>query len=355
MKRRVFLASTLASASLPPNTLAQTLRKVAHIGWVTAQQASSLATNLEAFRAGLAALGYVEGQNFVIDIRYADDDYSRVPQLARELERLPVDVLIAQSGAAFEVRDLGLTVPVVYVMSADPVSAGFAESMSHPRDNMTGLTFMAFELAGKRLELLKEIIPDFKRVAIVGNPEHPGAHLERAFSEDTALRLGLVIAYFPTPNRDALIAALTAIGKDPPQAISILADGFAMTNRDILIDFANSHHIPAVSGWPAFAQAGALFTYGPRLTDSSSPAGELCRSHPERREAGRPSGRAAEQFSIHRQPADRKGSGTDGSASGARASRRRYRMSVAGVRPRRPLFQKGLHRLVCRRGAATAG
>jgi len=127
---------------------------------------------------------------------------------------------------------------------------------------------MAVELNGKRLDLLKDIIPKLRRVAVIGNPEHPGAHLERGFSEETGRQLGLTIDYFPTETRDKLTTALAAMADDPPQALSILADGFAIQNRQTIIDFAMSKHIPAISGWPIFAQSGALFTYGPKVADS---------------------------------------------------------------------------------------
>jgi len=266
VNRRTFLAAIPAAVCSPRAIAAEGGTKVHRIGWLTAQRAASLAPYLDAFRSGLADLGYVEGRNLVIEYRYGDDAIERVPELAAELVRIPVDLIVAQGAAAFEIH--GLAVPVVYGISADPVSSGFAESLARPRGNMTGLTFMAVEMNGKRLELLREIIPELRRVAIIGNPEHPGAHLERAFSEAAGRRLGLEIAYFPTRNGDELTAAFEAIAEDPPQAISVLADGFAVQNRWNIIDFAMSRHVPVISGWPVFAQSGALCTYGPRLTES---------------------------------------------------------------------------------------
>jgi putative tryptophan/tyrosine transport system substrate-binding protein len=188
--------------------------------------------------------------------------------LSADLARLPVDLIVAQGAAAFEIRGLGLPVPVVFSMSADPVSAGFADSLARPRGNMTGVTLMAVEFNGKRLELLQEIVPDLRRVAILGNPEHPGAHLERAFSEETAQRLGIAIEYLLTRTREELTSVLTTIDAQPPQAISLLADGFAIQNRQTIIDFAMRHRMPVISGWPIFARSGAVCTYGPRLTES---------------------------------------------------------------------------------------
>src|SRR5438132_6173531 len=227
MKRRVFVASLVAMAAMPRTGTAQGAARVIRVGWLTAQQASGLVPYVDAMRTALADLGYVEGRNLVIEFRYGDDVIERVPELAAELVRLPVDLIVAQGAAAFEVHKLALPIPVVFSMSADPVSAGFVDSLTRPRGNMTGVTLMAMELSGKRLELLRDIAPAVRRVAVVGNPEHPGAHLERAYSEERGRRLDLVIDYVPTPTRDALTKAFATMSANPPQAISVLPDGFA--------------------------------------------------------------------------------------------------------------------------------
>jgi putative ABC transport system substrate-binding protein len=268
VKRRAFLGSVLATAILSGSVRAQAAPKAVRIGWLTAQQASSLTPYLAAMRTGFSELGYVEGRNLTIEYRYGDDAIERVPDLAAELIKLGVDLMIVQGAAVPIVSQIGLKIPVVYVFSGDPVSAGLADSLARPRGNMTGLTLMAAELNGKRLEMLRDIVPDLRRVAIIANSEHPGVELERAYSEDIARRLGLKIQYFPTPTRDELAAALTSMATEPPQAISLFADGFAVQNRQSIIDFATSHRAPVVSGWPVFAQSGALCTYGPLQADS---------------------------------------------------------------------------------------
>jgi putative ABC transport system substrate-binding protein len=235
---------------------------------LTAQQEASLTPYIAAMRAGLADLGYVEGRNLTIEYRFGDDALERVPALAAELVKLPVDLIVAQGAAVSEISELKLPVPVVYVYSGDPVSAGFADSLARPRGNMTGLTFMAAEFNGKRLEMLHDIIPDLRRVAIVANSEHPGSDLERAYSEIVARRLGVAIEYYPTRSRAELTDAFNTMAANPPQAISLFADGFAVVNRQSIIDFATAHKAPVVSGWPVFAHSGALCTYGPRLVDS---------------------------------------------------------------------------------------
>jgi putative tryptophan/tyrosine transport system substrate-binding protein len=195
MKRRDFLASALAMAVLPRKLAAQVAPKAARIGWLTAQQESSLTPYLAAMRAGFSDLGYVEGRNLTIDYRYGNDAVERIPELAAELVKLPVDVIVVQGAAVSEVSELGLPVPIVYVFSGDPVAAGFADALAQPRKNMTGLTFMAAEFHGKRLEILRDVVPDLRRVAIVANSEHPGSQIERAYSEEAGRKLGLAIQY----------------------------------------------------------------------------------------------------------------------------------------------------------------
>ena len=268
MRRRDFLASAVATAAMPRILAAQGLPKVARIGWLTAQNELSLTPYLAVMRQGFAEMGYREGGNLAIEYRFANDVIERVPELAAALVKLPVDIIIAQGAAVSEISNLGLAIPVVFIFSADPVSAGLADSLARPRGNMTGLTFMAAELNGKRLEILRDINPDLRRVAIIANSEHRGVHLERANSEEVGRRLGLTIGYYPTPTRDKLDDALAAMAADPPQAVSLFSDGFAVQNRQRIIDFATTRRVPVIAAWPIFARSGAICSYGPRLSES---------------------------------------------------------------------------------------
>jgi putative ABC transport system substrate-binding protein len=267
MKRRLFLAG-LSTTFLPRGLVAQDGASSKRIGWLTAQRPPSLAPYLDAFRAGLSELGYTEGSNLHIEYRYGDDDIQRVPELAESLLRVPVALIVAQGAAASAVRRLRLNIPVIFVFSADPVSAGFAESLSRPTGNMTGMTHMAAEMNGKRLEILREILPDLQHVALIANPEHPGEQLERRYCEEVAGRLGLSLSYFPTRTAPDLTAAFEFIASGPARGICVFADGFAVQNRGRIIEFATSQRIPVVSGWRVFAESGAICTYGPRLTES---------------------------------------------------------------------------------------
>jgi len=270
MRRRDFIAAIGSTTVVPLSAHAQqpASSRVARVGWLTAQRADSLTPFIEALRAGFVDLGYVEGRNLTLVFRYGDDQVSRVPELAAQLTQIPVDVVLAQGAAVSVLNKLDLPLPVVFASSGDPVAAGFARSLFRPGKNMTGVTFMADDLNGKRLELLRELIPTMTRVAIIANPEHPGEHQERAYSERRAEQMSIGIDYHPTRSTEELEAALRNIAADPPQAISLFADGFAIQNRERIIQFGLSHKIPVISGWPVFAQSGAICTYGPRLTES---------------------------------------------------------------------------------------
>jgi putative ABC transport system substrate-binding protein len=267
MRRRAFLAG-LGTSLFPSISRAQGGVAGSRIGWLTAQRPASLAPYLDAFRAGLSDLGWSEGDNLHIEYRYGDDDVGRIPELAASLLQVPVALIVAQGSAAPAVRRLRLSTPVVYVFSADPVSAGFAETLSRPTGNMTGITHMAAEMNGKRLEMLREFSPELKYVALVANPEHPGEQLERAYCENVAQRLGLSLAYHATRTSADLTSAFDAIAAGPVRGICVFADGFAVQNRGQIAAFGISQKIPVISGWRVFAESGALCTYGPRLEAS---------------------------------------------------------------------------------------
>jgi putative ABC transport system substrate-binding protein len=267
MSRRELMAA-LAAAGLPRLAGAQTPPKPARIGWITLSRPEGTAGFIGALRAELADLGYVEGRNLTIEARYGNDAPERLPELIGELVRLPVDVLVSQGPATLVVDKLRLSVPVVYAYSGDPVVAGLAENLARPLRNMTGQTFMSIDLNGKRLALLHEMMPGLRRIAIVANPMHAGESLERANSEEMAQQLGMTIRYFPTRNRQELDAAFGVLIGDHPEAIVLFPDAFAIQNRQPIVDFGMSQRVPVVSGWAIVAEAGALFTYGPRLTVS---------------------------------------------------------------------------------------
>lgn len=264
--RRSLLALPLAVSALAQPVLAQP--GPARIGWLTAQRESSLAPFIPALRAGLVERNLVDGRDIRLDFRFGGDDAARVPSLLDELLRLPVRVLLVQGAAVAPVIRARPPVPVVFVMSSDPVAAGLAESLSRPPPGVTGITFLSAELNGKRVELLRELRPDLARLAVLSNPAHPGEQLERAEAAAAAARLGLAARFHQARNPGELEAAFAAIAHDGAQGLSVFADGFALQNRAAIARFAADQRVPLVSGWRAFAEAGALVSYGPRLEES---------------------------------------------------------------------------------------
>jgi putative ABC transport system substrate-binding protein len=168
-----------------------------------------------------------------------------VPQLARELVAGGAELLIVQGAAIPDVLKLNLPLPIVFVTSGDPIAAGFAKSLTEPIGNCTGVTFMGFELLGKRLEFLKEVLPTAAHVTVLGNPLHPGSDIERASSEAAGGRLGISIDFIATPNQEVLATARATLARTRPDAISLLPDGFALAHRKPIMAIADELRIPS--------------------------------------------------------------------------------------------------------------
>ncbi len=239
----------------------------ARIGFISANEGGA-SDFVAAFRDGLAASGYREGENVQLELRYANDAMERIPELVAELERRGVALIVTHAAATPIVVKSQRTIPVVYEFSADPVATGIATDLAHPLYSATGITLMRAELNSKRLELLHEILPQLRRAAVIANPLHAGEGGERADLKEKARQLDIQLTFFATPSRAELEAALSRMAADPPQAIIAFSDGFVVQNRKTILDFAMSRRLPVVSGWAMMAKSGALCTYGPRLVES---------------------------------------------------------------------------------------
>src|SRR5437763_3972716 len=269
MKRRRFLASGLALAGLPRITAAQFPSKLSRVGWLIGGSAEGSALFLDALRAGLADHGYVEGRNLIIEKRYGEDGPEPVvAALAQELERLPVDVLVTQGHATRTVAKEIKSIPIVYVYSADPILAGIAQSLARPGGNATGITLMSVELNGKRVELLREMLPPLERLTVVANPAHSGAEFELQACENAGRQLGIAVRQMLVRNPAELEESFAEIAAGKPGAVTVLPDALVIEKRQRIVDFAMAERIPIISGWKIFAESGALCTYGPRLTES---------------------------------------------------------------------------------------
>lgn len=257
---------------LPP--LVQAVRAIAQantpfrVAWVSMDQATSSSPVLGAFRAGMAALGYVDGQNLAVDTWWADGSVERLEKMRNEILQAKPEVIVAQGGVALgPMLHPMVKTPVVFSMSADPVEAKIVSSYARPGGNVTGITLFAAELAAKRMGYLKEVAPGVKTIAVIANPLHPGARRELQAARDAATKLNVTLRYFPAQNEGELDAALAEIAKTRIGAVLVFADGFALGHADRIAAFALKNRIPVAAGWAPFAQSGNLLTYGPEFAD----------------------------------------------------------------------------------------
>jgi putative ABC transport system substrate-binding protein len=265
MDRRTFIGA-LASGMLivPADLVAQRTGISARVGWLAVSPGPQAApANFQAFRDGMRERGWVEGQNLVLESRWGNRDQASA--LAAELFELKVHVIVAQGPMVFGAKASAGMIPVVFVFSGDPVEAKLIASLAHPGGNLTGVTLLSFELASKRLELLKEASPGLARVAILANLAHPGEQTELRESQAAAQRLGISVQYLPVRGVGDFSAAFDAMEREGSEAIVAFPDLLIMSQANAIAQFAARRRIPSVSGWPEFAAQGNLMTYGPGL------------------------------------------------------------------------------------------
>lgn len=240
-----------------------TPRPVAHIAWISADHGPSSAF-FDSFREGMRNLGYAEGRNLKIDARWGEGSSERVEALTAELIRARPQIIVIQGGSAlFSALRARPPMPVVFIYSGDPVEAKVVDSFARPGRNLTGVTLLSLELVGKRMELLKEVLPGLKRVAILANPQHAGEKNELRVSQGAAKALGLTVEYFAVRTSPELEDALGAIAKSRLEAIVVFPDAFTIRHSERIAAFALSSRIPAISGWSQFVERGNFMSYGP--------------------------------------------------------------------------------------------
>jgi putative ABC transport system substrate-binding protein len=269
--RRGLCLGVAAWAAAPSWRLAHAATQ--RVGFISGGNADDAAAFLAALRADLARRGHIEPQSLAFDVRFADGDLGRIPTFVAELERGQAVVIVTHAVATTLVVQAPRKVPVVYEFSADPVAAGVAADLAHPLFNATGITLMLAELNGKRLDLFKQILPAMRRVGVLANALHPGQERERAVVEDNARKQGLRTSAYTMRSEAELDAALAGLASAPPDGLLVLSDGFVVTHRRKILDFALAHRLPVISGWAVIAESGALCTYGPRLTESFARVG----------------------------------------------------------------------------------
>jgi len=262
MNRRTFLCGlTLGTVGAPLAAAAQQPQKVPQVGILSAFSASA---REEAFRHGLRDLGYVEGQNVALRSRYAQGRFDKLPDLAAELVRLNVDVILASPTEAIRAAQRATkTIPIVMPVSGDPVGSGIVTSLAHPGGNITGLTSVAPELTAKRLELLKTIAPTVSRVSFLANQSTPKRFLTEI--EAAGRILGTQISSVMVEDADELDRAFSAMAK--ARVGGLVVDFVLHEYRRRIADLAIRHRFPTISGPREFAEAGGLMAYGPDYPD----------------------------------------------------------------------------------------
>lgn len=268
MDRRTFVVSISVGLIAAPASTRSQGRKAARIGWVGGWYSLSAANVLfDAFRRGMRELGYVEGQSVTIDARWMEGTApDEAASLSAELVRSKVDVLVAQGHAVLGAKSEA--VPIVFIYSGDPVGAKIVPSLARPGGNLTGITLQAVDLAGKRIELLKEAAPRVSRLAAFVNPLHPGEDEEFRESQIAAHRLGLTLRHYPVRTVAEVNAALEAMARDHVDGVVAFSSALIMSQRNGIAKFAAKYRIPTISGWEDFAVDGNLMTYGPDLQDA---------------------------------------------------------------------------------------
>jgi len=223
---------------------------------------------VDAFRQGLRDLGYVEGHNLVITYRGAEGQEERLPALAAELVGLPVEVIVAVSPAATRAAQHATTSIPIVMIAGDPVGAGFVASLAHPGGDITGLSLNMMELPGKRLELLKETVPQSTRVAVLANPAFPFYKLYLNNLTVAAHALGLSLSVVEVHSADELDPAFAALSREGADVLMVLADPALMDNLlGRVADLAATHRLPAMYHWKMYVEAGGLMSYGPSLPE----------------------------------------------------------------------------------------
>jgi len=263
MNRRAFVTGLGAALAAPLAVEAQT-GKIARIGFLSPSSASDPGTprRLGAFQQGLRELGYAEGATIVIESRWADGKYDQLPGLAAELVRLKVDVIVTYAPPAIQAAKQATgTIPIVMAGIIDPVATGLVTSLARPGGNITGLSLMAPELVVKQLEILKTVVPEVSRVAVLGNPTNAGTSPQVRRAKDAAGPLSLRLQFLEARSVSEIDNAFAAMASERAGALVVLVDAMFLDHRVRIAEIAARHRLPAAYGLIDHAEAGGLMVY----------------------------------------------------------------------------------------------
>ena len=263
IQRRYFLIAAGALLAAPLAAEAQST-KAHQIGFLSPASLSSMAPRLDAFREALRELGYREGQNIIIEYRWGEGRDERLTGLAAELARRNVKILLVHGVlAAQAARKASNTIPIVCFACGDVIGTRLVDSLARPGGNITGMTVIAPEVSGKRLELLREVVPDLTRVAVLWNSGNPVSIPELKETELAARSLKLQIQSLGVADADGFQSAFFSMTRERAEALIVLSDAMFFGRRKQIADLAVTHRLPAISWTGEFARTGSLLGYGP--------------------------------------------------------------------------------------------
>jgi putative ABC transport system substrate-binding protein len=265
---RLIVLLTFSLVAIALTATAQPAGKGYRIGWLSAGSPRS-GLDLEAFQQGLRELGYVEGQHFVLEARYAEGRAEQLPDLAAELVQRKVDVIVAGGSAAIGAAQQATpTIPIVMAVAYDPIGKGFVASLAQPGGNITGVSWLGAELLGKRLEILKEAVPQSTRIAVLANPANPAYQPNMDNLTVAARALGLHLHVVEVRRADELDTAFMAMPRVEADALIVLEDSLVLsTLGGRIAEHATTARLPAMYGWRRHVDMGGLMSYGPSMRD----------------------------------------------------------------------------------------
>ena len=276
MRRREFIKLVGGAAAVLPSNAIWAQQQIPLVGFLNSASPDTYRFNADSFREGLTKAGFIEGRNVRIEERWGRGDYEALPALAAELVAMGV-VAIAATGdvaSARAAQRASSTVPVVFTIGGDPVRFGLVKSINRPGGNVTGILFNQNVLGAKRVELLREIVPNMSRVALLMNPTNPNAKVEQADAEAGANKLGLDTVTLLATNAQEIDVALEQLLGARADAFITATDPILLDRREQIVSFAHRHKLPVVGFVRQFAAVGALSSYGPSISWMYRQAGE---------------------------------------------------------------------------------
>lgn len=268
MTTRRTALTALAGAAIVAATRAGSQPRPLRVAWIFYSSEADGRVWFDALRQGFRELGYVEGDTLVLDPYWADESAQRMREVVAKMIAANPHVIVAQGVAVNGVYAAKTAIPVVFGFSGDPIEAGFVQSLANPGGNMTGISLLTLELVGKRIEMMKAVMPGLRRVAILAAPQHPGDKAERRASEAAASALGVATVYFEARNGSELETAMAAMEKAGCDAVVMFPLQYVISQRERIAAWAIRNRLPTVSGWAQFAEGGNLMSYGPNFRES---------------------------------------------------------------------------------------